>query len=55
VTGLNCIVALKALSEETRMRILRVLADSPMTVAEVAQKLGLPQYNDYGKTNTFFR
>jgi len=55
VTGLNCIVALKALSEETRMRILRVLADSPMTVAEVAQKLGLPQYNDYGKTNAFFR
>jgi hypothetical protein len=37
MTGLDCIVALKALGEETRLRILRLLFKEPLSVNEKSQ------------------
>jgi len=45
VTGLDCIAALKALGEETRLRILRLLFKEPMSVNEIADRLKASQYN----------
>jgi DNA-binding transcriptional ArsR family regulator len=45
VTGLDCIAALKALGEETRLRILRLLFKEPLSVNEIAERLGVSQYN----------
>jgi DNA-binding transcriptional ArsR family regulator len=45
VTGLDCIAALKALGEETRLRILRLLFKEPLSVNEVSERLGVSQYN----------
>ena len=45
MTGLDCISTLKALSDETRLRILGLLAKGPLTVSEVGEKLGVTQYN----------
>lgn len=43
--GLNCIAVLKALSELTRMRMLRFLLQEPRSVNEVAAALGISHYN----------
>ena len=45
MTGLDCIAALKALGEETRLRILRLLFKEPMSVNEIADRLKASQYN----------
>ena len=45
MTGLNCITALKALGEETRLRILRHLFKEPLSVNEIAERLHASQYN----------
>ena len=45
MSGINCIAALKALGEETRLRILRLLFKQPMSVNEIAEKLDVSQYN----------
>ncbi|MDB6022686.1 MAG: winged helix-turn-helix transcriptional regulator [Pedosphaera sp.] len=45
MTGLDCIVALKALGEETRLRILRLLFKEPLGVNEISQRLKVSQYN----------
>jgi DNA-binding transcriptional ArsR family regulator len=45
VTGTDCIAALKALGEETRLRILRLLFKERLSVNEIAERLGVSQYN----------
>ena len=45
VTGLDCIAALKALGEETRLRILRLLFKEPLGVNEISERLEVSQYN----------
>ena len=45
MTGLDCISALKALGEETRLRILRLLYKQPLSVNEISERLGATQYN----------
>ena len=45
MTGLDCIAALKALGEETRLRILRLLFKEQMSVNEIADRLKASQYN----------
>src|SRR5262245_52541913 len=45
MTGLDCIAALRALGEETRLRILRLLFNKARSVGEIAEHLGVSQYN----------
>jgi DNA-binding transcriptional ArsR family regulator len=45
VKKFDCILALKALGEESRVRILRMLLAKPRNVNEVAGSLGMTQYN----------
>jgi DNA-binding transcriptional ArsR family regulator len=45
MTGLDCIAALKALGEETRLRILRLLFKEQLSVGEITERLNLSQYN----------
>src|SRR5262245_13924008 len=45
MTGVDCIAALKALGEETRLRILRILFKQPLSVNEISERLGVSQYN----------
>src|SRR5215475_1205576 len=45
MTGVDCIAALKALCEETRIRLLRLLFKKPLSVNEIAQRLNVSQYN----------
>ena len=45
MTGLDCIAALKALGEETRLRILRLLFKKKLSVNEIADYLKADQYN----------
>ena len=45
MTGPKCIPILKALGEIHRLRIVRLLADQPLGVCEIAQRLNIPQYN----------
>lgn len=45
MTGLDCISALKALGEETRLRILRLLFKKPLGVNEISARLHVSQYN----------
>lgn len=45
MTGLDCIAALKALGEETRLRILRLLFKEQMSVNEITDRLKASQYN----------
>jgi DNA-binding transcriptional ArsR family regulator len=45
VTGLDCIAALKALGEETRLRILRLLFQEELSVNEISERLSVSQYN----------
>ena len=41
----DCIVALKALAEETRVDIVRLLIDQPLGVGHIAIQLGVSRYN----------
>jgi DNA-binding transcriptional ArsR family regulator len=43
--SLSCVPALRALGEETRLRILRLLLDRQMSVNEIACKLDASQFN----------
>ena len=43
--GLECIGALKALSEETRLRILRAVSEEPLDVSQISTRLGVSAYN----------
>jgi DNA-binding transcriptional ArsR family regulator len=45
MTGFDCIAALKALGEETRLRILRLLFKEPLSVNEISERLEVSQYN----------
>lgn len=45
MTGLDCIAALKALGEESRLRILRLLFKEQLSVNEITGRLKLSQYN----------
>src|SRR5882672_1209531 len=45
VTGLDCIAALKALGEETRLRMLRLLFKEQLSVNEISERLNASQYN----------
>ena len=45
MTGLDCIAALKALGEETRLRILRLLFQKPLSVNDISRHLRVSQYN----------
>lgn len=41
----DCVDALKALGEETRIRMVRVLLKGQCSVGEIAESLGMTQYN----------
>ena len=41
----DCIAALKALGEETRLRILRLLFMEQLSVNEISDRLNVSQYN----------
>ena len=45
MTGLVCISALKALAEETRLRILRLLVKEQLSVNEISEQLKVSPYN----------
>lgn len=45
MTGLDCIAALKALGEESRLRILRLLFKDPLSVSRISERLEISQYN----------
>lgn len=45
MTGLDCIAALKALGEETRLRILRLLFKGELNVNQISTRLSVSQYN----------
>ena len=45
VKKFDCITAMKALAEESRLRIVRLLLSSPRNVGELAEALGITQYN----------
>lgn len=45
MTGLDCIAALKALGEESRLRILRLLFKEPLSVSRISERLDISQYN----------
>jgi DNA-binding transcriptional ArsR family regulator len=41
----DCVLALKALGEDTRMRIVGLLIDEPLGVGEISRRLGVSPYN----------
>ena len=43
--GHDCVVALKALGEDTRVRIVGLLIAAPLDVGEIARRVGVSQYN----------
>jgi DNA-binding transcriptional ArsR family regulator len=45
MTGIDCIAALKALSELSRMRIVRLLLKERLGVNAIAERLAMSQYN----------
>ena len=45
MNGLGCISALKALGDETRLRILRLLMLDRLSVNEISEHLGVSEYN----------
>jgi DNA-binding transcriptional ArsR family regulator len=45
MTGVDCIAALKALSEDTRLRILRLHFKHELSVNEISERLKVSQYN----------
>ena len=44
-SGHDCVVALRALGEDTRVRIVGLLIDEPLDVGEISRRLGVSQYN----------
>jgi len=45
VKKFDCIIAMRALGEESRLRIIRMLMKKQCSVNEIAETLNLPQYN----------
>jgi DNA-binding transcriptional ArsR family regulator len=45
MSGINCMAVLKALSEPTRMRIVRLLLKQSLGVNDISERLGVSQYN----------
>lgn len=45
MNGLDCIPALKALGEETRLRLLAILVKEQLSVNEISERLDVSQYN----------
>jgi len=45
VKKFDCIIAMKALGEESRLRIIRMLLKKQCSVNEIAEALSLTQYN----------
>lgn len=45
MTGINCIAALKALGELSRLRIIRLLLKEQLGVNDISQRLKMSQYN----------
>jgi len=45
VPGNDCVVALRALAEDTRVRIVALLIDRPLDVGEIAHRVGASPYN----------
>jgi len=45
VQGTDCIVALRALGEDTRARIVGLLLTEALEVGEISKRLGVSQYN----------
>jgi DNA-binding transcriptional ArsR family regulator len=43
--GNDCVVALRALAEETRVRIISLLMEEALEVGEIAKRLDVSQYN----------
>jgi len=41
----DCVVVLKALGEDTRVRIIGLLMDAPLDVSEITRLVGVSQYN----------
>jgi len=41
----DCVVALKALAEDTRVRIIRLLITGPLDVGDISERAGISQYN----------
>jgi DNA-binding transcriptional ArsR family regulator len=42
---IDCMAVLKALSEQTRMRIVRLLMKQPLGVNDISERIGVSQYN----------
>jgi len=45
VQGNDCVVALRALGEDTRVRIIGLLVDEALDVGEISKRLSVPPYN----------
>ena len=45
MTGIDCIAALKALSELNRLRIVRLLLKEQLGVNQISERLEMSQYN----------
>jgi DNA-binding transcriptional ArsR family regulator len=45
VHGNDCVVALRALGEDTRVRIVGLLLDDALDVGEISRRLGVSPYN----------
>jgi DNA-binding transcriptional ArsR family regulator len=45
MTGIDCIVALKALGELSRLRIVRLLLKEQLGVNQISERLEMSQYN----------
>lgn len=41
----NCITAMKALGDENRLRIIRLLMEEQCSVGEIVKAVGMTQYN----------
>ena len=41
----DCVVALRALGENTRARIVGILIEQPLDVGEISKRVGVSQYN----------
>jgi regulatory ArsR family protein len=41
----ECVIALKALGEDTRVRIVGLLIDAPLDVSEISKRVGASHYN----------
>jgi DNA-binding transcriptional ArsR family regulator len=45
ISGHDCVVALRALGEDTRVRIVGLLIHEPLDVGAIAKRLGVSHYN----------